>query len=131
MGLEKQGIDNPDIIRAVGAYGGGIASTGRTCGILLGAIAAVSSRYSKSRVEEQDDANMWRLSYKLSKIFDSLCRPYGGSACADIARVEWRDRDEVKVFYGDPESRRRICTELTGEMAARLGELLEEAQNRA
>ena len=48
VGLEKMGMANPDIIRAVGAYGGGIASSGRTCGILLGAIAAVSARYGKS-----------------------------------------------------------------------------------
>lgn len=127
VGLEKMGLDNPQMIRAVGAYGGGIASSGRTCGILLGAIAAVSARYGKSRPEEQDDPKMWLLSFKLNKAFEKMCEPYGGSNCADIARVEWRDRDQVKTFYGQPDSRRQICTELTGKLAAYLGEILEEA----
>ncbi|BEQ16134.1 hypothetical protein FAK_32000 [Desulfoferula mesophila] len=127
MGQEKLGLDNPDMIRAVGAYGGGIASSGRTCGILLGAIAAVSARYSKSRADEMDDANMWRLSFKLSKAFEKLCESYGGTDCAAIAKVDWRDKDEVKSFYGNPDSRRNICTELTGKMAEYLGRLLEEA----
>jgi len=127
VGQEKLGLDNPDMIRAVGAYGGGIASSGRTCGILLGAIAAVSAHYSKARADEKDDANMWRLSFKLSKAFEELCEPYGGTDCAAIARVNWRDKDEVKNFYGNPDSRRTICTELTGKMADYLGRLLEEA----
>ncbi|MBU1274818.1 MAG: C-GCAxxG-C-C family protein [Proteobacteria bacterium] len=128
MGQEKLGIDDPDMIRAVGAYGGGIASTGRTCGILLGAIAAVSARYSKSSPDEQDNANMWRLSFKLSKAFDKMCQPHGGTNCAEIARVDWRDRDQVKSFYGQPDSRRQICTRLTGDLAAYLGEILEKAE---
>ncbi|MBU4563512.1 MAG: C-GCAxxG-C-C family protein [Desulfarculus sp.] len=131
MGQEKLGIEDPDMIRAVGAYGGGIASTGRTCGILLGAIAAVSARYSKSRPDEKDDSNMWRLSFKLSKTFEKMCEPYGGTDCKDIARVEWRDKDQVKTFYGQPDSRRQICTKLTGDLAAYLGEILEAAEAEA
>jgi len=127
VGLEKMGMEDPAIIRAVGAYGGGIASSGRTCGILLGAIAAVSARYGKSCPEEKDDPKMWLLSFKLSKAFAQMCEPYGGTDCKDIARVEWRDKDQVKTFYGQPDSRRTICTELTGKLAKYLGELLEEA----
>lgn len=131
MGQEKLGVEDPDTIRAVGAYGGGIASSGRTCGILLGAIAAVSTRYSKASPDEKDDPNMWRLSFKLSKTFEKMCEPYGGTDCKDIARVEWRDKDEVKNFYGQPDSRRTICTELTGRLAQHLGEILEAAEAEA
>ncbi len=127
VGLEKMGMQDPDMIRAVGAYGGGIASSGRTCGILLGAIAAVSARYGKSCPQEQDDPKMWLLSFKLSKAFARMSEPYGGTNCADIARVNWKDKVEVKTFYGQPDSRRRICAQLTGELAAYLGQILEEA----
>ncbi len=131
VGQEKMGMDNPDMIRAVGAFGGGIASSGRTCGILLGAIAAVSARYSKSSVDEQDDKNMWLLSFKLIKAFEKMCEPYGGIDCSDIAQVAWRDHEQVKNFYGSPESRRfTVCAELNGEMARVLGELLEQAPPR-
>ena len=127
VGQEKLGMDNPDMVRAVGAFGGGIASSGKTCGILLGAIAAVSARYSKSRPEEQDDPNMWRVSFKLIKAFEEMCEPYGGIDCSDIARVVWKDKEQVKAFYSGPESRRlTVCAELNGKLAQVLGELLEE-----
>lgn len=125
MGLEKVGREEPDLIRAVGAYGGGIASSGRTCGCLLGGVALLSMLHSKSRPDEQDDVAMWKLSSKLSRIFEGFCRDYGGTNCADIAQVNWRDRDQVKKFYGDPASRRRLCADLVGRTAQALGELLD------
>lgn len=128
VGQDKLGIENQGMIRAVGAFGGGIASSGKTCGILLGAIAAVSARYGKSRPEEKDDPKMWLLSFKLIKAFEKMCEPYGGINCSDIARVAWKDKEQVKDFYSNPESRRlSVCAELNGELARVLGELLEEA----
>ena len=42
--------------------------------------------------------------------------------CANIAKVNWKDKEQVKNFYSNPESRRlRVCTELNGEMARVLG----------
>ncbi|MCB2228105.1 MAG: C-GCAxxG-C-C family protein [Desulfarculaceae bacterium] len=129
VGQEKMGMEDPDMVRAVGAFGGGIASSGKTCGILLGAIAAVSARYAKSNPEEKDDPKMWLLSFKLIKAFEKMCEPYGSTNCADIAKVAWKDKDQVKAFYGQPESRRiSECAMLTGELAKVLGELLEQAE---
>lgn len=129
VGQEKLGIENPGMIRAVGAFGGGIASSGKTCGILLGAIAAVSARYAKSNPEEKDDPKMWLLSFKLIKAFEQMCEPYGGINCADISRVAWKDKEQVKDFYSNPESRRlTVCADLNGQLAKVLGELLEEAE---
>ena len=34
VGLAKMGLDEPELVRAMGALGGGIASTGRACGCL-------------------------------------------------------------------------------------------------
>ena len=125
------GLDEPGLIRALGAFGGGIASTGRTCGCLTGGVAAISRLYSKSGPDESDDPAMWRLSYKLSKAFEELVQEYGSISCRDIARVKWNDRDQVRDFYGDPESRRvSVCTPLVGETAALLGRLLEAAQEK-
>ncbi len=42
-------------------------------------------------------------------------------------KVEWRDRDAVKAFYADPESRRNRCAALVGDTAFALGEILDEA----
>ena len=126
MSLDRIGLDEPGLIRAMGAFGGGIASTGRTCGCLTGGVAAISRLFAKSNPDEKDDPAMWRLSYHLSKRFEELTREHGGTDCKDIARVRWNDRDQVKNFYGDRDSRLlNICAPLAGETAFALGELLD------
>lgn len=112
-------------VRAVGAYGGGIASSGSVCGILLGGIALISSIYSSASLEEKEDPRLWALSRKFMGEFEKMTEPYGGSNCRDIARVDWRDRDAVKTYYADPGSRRKECIRLVGEAAHVLGRLLE------
>ena len=117
-------------IRAVGAFGGGIASSGGVCGIVLGGVAAISSIYSRASLEEKEDPRLWVLSSRFLQEFERLTESCGGMNCRDIARVDWRDRDAVKAYYADPDSRRRECIRLVGEAAAFLGRLLEEAAPR-
>ena len=111
----------------MGAMGGGIASSGRVCGILIGAVALMSSLYSRSGLDDSDDVNMWRYGAKLNRKFEELCAEYGGVNCRDIAQTDWRDREQVKEFYRGEDSRRKHCVRLVGDMAQYLGELLEEA----
>jgi len=117
-------------IRAVGAYGGGIASSGGVCGILLGGVAMISILYSRASLDEKEDPRLWSLSAKFMREFEKITEPFGGSNCRDIARVDWRDRDAVKAYYGDLDSRRQECIRLVGEAASVLGRLLEEADRR-
>mgnify|MGYP001256757169 CR=1 FL=1 len=117
-------------VRAVGAYGGGIASSGSVCGILLGGIALISSIYSRANLAEKEDPRMWLLSKKFMLEFEKLTQPHGGMNCRDIARIDWRDRDAVKSYYSDPDSTRRECIRLVGEAACALGRLLEETQQK-
>ena len=130
MGQEKLGCQAPDAVKAVGAYGGGIASSGGTCGILLGGVAAVSLLHSRSNLEEKENPRLWGAGHKLVREFEKLCEPYGGINCRDIARLNWGDRDAVKDYYSNPESRRKICMELVGEFARILGEVLEREAAR-
>src|SRR5512141_2412405 len=120
------GIQNSTLVKAMGSFGGGIASTGRVCGALLGGVALISSLYSRGSLEEQDDPRMWRLSYKLSKKFEELTQQHGGVNCTDIARLDWKDREASKDFYNNPESRRKYCIQLVGDTAYALGEILEQ-----
>jgi len=125
VGQEKLGMVNESIIKAMGAFGGGIASTGRVCGILTGAVALISSIYSRGNLSETEDPRMWRLSYKFAKRFEELAQDHGGVDCLHIARVDWRDRESTRQFYTGPESRRSFCLKLLGDAAYALGELLE------
>jgi C_GCAxxG_C_C family probable redox protein len=126
-------MDKPDeaVIKALGAMGGGVASTGRVCGALLGGVAFLSSLYSRGNLEEKEHPNMWRLSHKLTKKFEAITREFGSVNCSDIAQVNWSDREQVNTFYNHSESRHRYCIRVVEETAFALGEILEQAEKES
>ena len=126
MCQEKTDKVDESVVKAVGAFGGGIASSGSVCGILLGGVAMISSIYSRGNLDEKENPRIWGLSSKFRKKFIELTEPYGGMNCRDIARIDWRDREAVRDFYSNPESSRKNCIKLVGDAAFILGELLEE-----
>ncbi|HIQ37889.1 MAG TPA: C_GCAxxG_C_C family protein [Desulfocapsa sulfexigens] len=130
VGLEKIDQYDKNVIAAAGAFGGGIASSGSVCGTLLGAVAAVSALHSRGSLEEKENPRMWEVSHKLIKQFNQLTEPYGGRNCRDISQVNWSDRDEVKNYYSNPESSRKECIKLVGDLAYALGVLLEKEMVR-
>lgn len=115
-------------VKAVGAFGGGIASSGSVCGILLGGVAMISGMYSRASLAEKENPRIWALSKKFLNRFEEMTEQYGSMNCCDIARVDWRDREAVKDYYGNPDSSRKICTRLVGDAARVLGELLEQEE---
>lgn len=110
----------------MGAFGGGIASTGSVCGALLGGVALISSIHASGSLTKKDDPRMWRLSYKFSKTFEDIAGKHGGINCVEIARVDWSDREAARDFRLNPDSRRKICAELVGEAACALGAILDD-----
>ncbi len=126
MGQEKMNLVNESAIKAVGAFGGGIAASGSVCGTLLGGVAMISSLYSRGNLGEKEDPRLWVLSNQFIKQFEELTKPYGGMNCRDIAGVDWQNRAEVKQYYSDPEGGRKICVKLVGDAAYALGEILEQ-----
>ena len=126
MGQEKSNINDESVIKAVGAFGGGVASTGGTCGALLGGVALISSLYASGNLNQKDDPRMWRLSYKFAKRFENIAEKYGGSNCREIARVDWSNKGAAIEFHTNPGSRRIICAELIGDLAYELGEIMEK-----
>lgn len=126
VGLEKLGVDDPSVIKALGAFGGGIGGTGHICGALVGATSVIGTLYSRSSLEEKENPRMWAATKAVMKNFEDLTAPHGGIDCCQIARVDWMDRDQVKEFYGNPDSRRLHCISVVGETAKALGELLEK-----
>jgi C_GCAxxG_C_C family probable redox protein len=130
VGLEKMGIDDPSVIRAMGAFGGGIGGTGHVCGVLVGAASVIGMLYSRSSLEEKENPRMWAATQAVMKNFEELTAPHGGINCCQIARVDWKDRDQVKDFYANPASHRQDCINLVGDVAQALGELLEQEAER-
>lgn len=130
MGQEKINRTDEAVIRAIGAFGGGIAGSGSVCGILLGAVALVSSLYSRGNLTERENPRLWGLSHKLVRQFNNLTEGYGGSNCRDIARLDWQNRDAVKDYYTNPDSRRKYCIALVADFSLFLGQLLEKEMAR-
>ncbi len=130
MGLEKINQQDENVIKAVGAFGGGIASSGSTCGTLLGAVAAVSALHSRGSLEGKENPRMWGTGKRLVKAFDKLTEEFGGNTCREITLMEWTDREAVKDYYSNPDSRRKICIQLVGDLAFTLGEILEKEMAR-
>lgn len=130
MGLEKIEKYDENVIAAAGAFGGGIASSGSVCGTLLGAISAVSALHSRGSLEDKENPRMWGVSHKLIRQFDELTQPYGGRNCSNITRINWSDRDEVRNYYSNPDSTRKDCIKLVGDLAYSLGVILEKEISR-
>lgn len=130
MGQEKMNLVNESAIKAVGAFGGGIAASGSVCGTLLGGVAMISSLYSRGNLGEKEDPKVWVLSSQFLKQFEELTKPYGGLNCRDIAGVDWQNRKAVKKYYSDPKGGRKICVKLVGDAAYALGEILEQEAAR-
>ncbi len=129
VAAEMLNIDAPDVIAAMAPFGGGIASTGNVCGTLSGAIAAIGLPMGKKTPRERDHREMWKLSHRMVKEFEKITEEYGGIKCSDIARVDWKDREQVKAFYKAPDSARHTeCTKVIRETALALGRMLKEAE---
>ncbi|MGE4560813.1 MAG: C-GCAxxG-C-C family protein [Desulfobulbus sp.] len=126
VGHEKLGTSSPEAVKALGSFGGGIGGTGHVCGALIGAASVIGTLYSRSSLEERENPRMWAATKAVMKSFEELTAEHGGIDCSQIARVDWMQRDQVKDFYGDPESRRQHCIRVVGETARMLGELLDK-----
>lgn len=124
VGQEKLGKGNDDVIRAMGAFGGGLGGNGEVCGALAGGLAVLGLRFSRARQEEKEDPKMWDYTEELLTRFrDNIVKEHGSILCRDISRVDWNDRDQVKDFYkGD---KVQECIRIVGETARLIGELLE------
>lgn len=124
VGQEKLGRGNDEVIRAMGAFGGGLGGNGEVCGALAGALAAIGLRYSRALADEKENPKMWADTQEMVRRFrDEIVNQGGTIDCRDIAGVNWLDRGEVKSFYsGD---RVKKCIRIVGETAMVLGEMLE------
>ncbi len=127
MGQEKTGQDDPQLIKAMGGLAFLMARGGHICGIPLGAVALVSSLYGRSSPDEIESPLARKLGAKIEERFAQMTAEFGGVQCKKISEIDWHDKAQIAWFRTDPDSTRSRCTRLVGEMAAYLGELLEEA----
>lgn len=122
--LFREEPPSDDLIAALSPFGGGMASSGQICGILPGALAVIGFTLGKTKSQDKDHKLMWKISQQMVSKFAEITRPYGGSNCFDIARVNWKDREAVKQFYIDPDSNRKNCVKVIRETSDYLHTLI-------
>lgn len=119
-------------VRAVAAslssFGGGMGSSGNVCGNLSGALAVLGVLMGKREPKLQDDKNIWRASNRMVKGFEEITKEYGSMNCRDIARIDWKSREDVKAFRSNPESRRRECCYVMDKTVRYLVDILRSLQ---
>ncbi len=76
------GLERELALRVAGAFGGGIAGMGRTCGAVTGALMAIGLEYGKTRAEDDEaKATCYELVGEFVKQFESR---YGSTICSEL-----------------------------------------------
>lgn len=85
LGLELQGRENADLVRAMQGLAGGLGFTGELCGALSGGVSLLSLYAGKGLPAEAEDP---RLNFMITDLVgwfkQEYGQTYGGIRCADI-----------------------------------------------
>lgn len=85
LGLELQGKENPDLVRAARGLAGGLGFTGELCGALSGGACLLGLYAGKGLPEEDQDPRLDFMIEDLVKWFKQEYIPvYGGIRCEEI-----------------------------------------------
>jgi C_GCAxxG_C_C family probable redox protein len=110
----------------MGAFGGGLGGNGEVCGALVGALGVLGLRFSRGREEEKEDPRMWAYNQEMLERFrEEIVKDHGGIHCREIARVDWKDRGQVRAFYRGEKILE--CGRIVGDTAQFLDELLKRS----
>jgi hypothetical protein len=85
MGMELQGKENPDLVRAMNGLAGGLGFTGETCGALTGGACLLGLYAGKGAPIDEEDLRLNFMIEDLVKWFKAgYGQEYGGIRCAEI-----------------------------------------------
>jgi len=125
VGQEKLGKRDWEVVRAMGAFAGGLGANGDACGALCGGLAAIGLRFGRGGEDEKEDRKMWGCCLELMKRFrEEVVQRYGSIRCREITGIDWMNRKQVTSFY-IPDEIFLECTRIVGDTARLVGEILE------
>lgn len=85
LGLEAQGKENPDLIRAMAGLAGGVGFTGDTCGALTGGACLLGLFAGRGHADEEEDPRLnLMIGEFLNWFTEEYSSLYGGIHCEDI-----------------------------------------------
>lgn len=124
VGQEKLGKKDWEVVRAMGAFAGGLGLNGEVCGALIGAIAAMGLKFGRAQEEGKEDRKMWGYTAELLKRFrEEIVKNHSGIRCREIAGVDWKNQEEAANYFKGEKFLE--CARIVGDTAKLTGELLE------
>lgn len=85
LGLEAQGKENPDLVRAMEGLAGGVGFCGDTCGALTGGACLLALYAGRGLPGEEPDPRLNLMISELHEWFsDEFASCYGGIHCSQI-----------------------------------------------
>ena len=124
-GLKHCGLQEEGLIRSMAPLGGGIAASGGPCGALTGGVAFIGRLFGKPSPQQSDDKRMWKAAAEFYRRFENeVAGPYASVNCRDIAKVDWRNKEQAQKFYAGPGAKE--CAQNTGKAARILGEVIDK-----
>jgi len=128
-GQQRLGRMDGEVVRAMGAFGGGLGGNGEVCGAVAGALAVLGLRFSRASENEPEDERMWAYAEEILERFRTeIAKKHGSILCREIAGVDWKDRQQVRDYYKG--GRFSECGRIVGETAMLVSELLERAEKQ-
>lgn len=114
MGLEQQGKQDPDLIRAMNGLSGGLGFQGKTCGALAGGACLLALFAGRGTLEETEQRSLNLMIHQLVEWFEvNFGQEFGGIDCHTI-------------LGGDPWNRMTRCPRMINETYFMVRELLKE-----
>jgi hypothetical protein len=114
MGLEHQGKENPDLIRAMNGLSGGLGFQGKTCGVLAGGACLLALFAGRGTLEETEQRSLNIMIQQLVEWFEAgFGEEFGGTDCNAI-------------LGGDPWNKMTRCPRLVNETYFMVRQLLKE-----
>lgn len=114
LGLERQGKQNPDLVRAMTGLANGLGDSGKICGVLTGGVCLLGLYAGRGEVAEQEHHQLNIMIQNLVVWFEqTFGENYGGIDCQSI-------------LNDDPWNRMLRCPNMVLETYVKVEQLLAE-----
>lgn len=122
--LEELGLEDPLVLRAAGAFHGGLVSS-LTCGIHLAGVMVLGLLVGREKLEGGLDG-LLPIVVPAQELVRRLNRRLGSSSCRELTGVDFTDMEAAVRFYAAGENRK--CFDRVAEGAEEIALALQELQ---
>jgi C_GCAxxG_C_C family probable redox protein len=118
---EELGLEREQALRVAGAFGGGMARMGETCGAVTGALMTIGLKYGMTQSKDEEARDK---TYKLAQEFMTRFKDRHGSLVCrellgyDLSSPEARKAAHDKGFFST------LCPELVRDAVENLEQML-------